>query len=178
MREALQHMAILQSIPLEEHLFGTEYGRHTIHRHPTMAQDMEVVIPELILYEESLHGPHCPQEPASIRHSIDREITHQVSPIIMLPHLIPRGREECQQYLPVRIHPAIFLHDRSALLKLSQRSSMEPHILRIRINMSLQISHGEILSAPHSPHFGEELRSDINAELEDIEEEVIQVCNV
>ena len=41
--------------------------------------------------------------------------------------------------------------------------------------MPLQIPHSDVLSTPHSPHLGEELRSDIDAELEDIEEEVVQV---
>ena len=43
--------------------------------------------------------------------------------------------------------------------------------------MPLQIPHSDVLSTPHSPHLGEELCSDIDAELEDIEEEVVQ-CKV
>ena len=55
---------------------------------------------------------------------------------------------------------------------------MEPHIFRIGVNMSLQISHSDVLSAPHSPHLCEELCCDINAELEDIEEEVVQFLSL
>ena len=52
---------------------------------------------------------------------------------------------------------------------------MEPHIFRVRVHVALQISHCDALSAQHSPHLCEELCGDDDAELEDIEEEVVQI---
>ena len=58
--EALQDAAILTSIPSEEHLSVAEDARHAVGGHAAMLQDVEVVVPELILDEEGHLGPYEP----------------------------------------------------------------------------------------------------------------------
>ena len=43
------------------------------------------------------------------------------------------------------------LHQRTPLLKLAQRSSMEPHVLRVRVHLLPQNTEGFPLAAPHLP---------------------------
>ena len=88
MREALEHVAVLSSVPLEEDLIRSEYRAYAIYRYATMSEDMEVVIPEFILYEERLDRSDGTQEFPGIRDRIDGQITHQVSPVVMFPHLV------------------------------------------------------------------------------------------
>ena len=90
MRETVQYPSILPTIPLEEHLIWTEYARHTIDGHIPMFQDMQVVIPELILNEESHHGTHQSQETTGIRNRIQWEVSDDVRPFIVFPDLIAR----------------------------------------------------------------------------------------
>jgi hypothetical protein len=162
---------------LEEDLFRPEYRADAIYRYSTMPQDVQVVIPEFVLYEERLHRSHGTQEPSCVSNSIHWQVTDEVCPFVMLSDLISRRREKSKKNLPVRIYAAVFLHDRSSLFEFAQRSCMEPHIFRVRVHVPLQISHSDTLSAQHSPHLSEELSSDDYAELEDIEEEVVQINN-
>ena len=66
MCEAVEHTAILATIPLEEHLVLAEYARHTIYRHIAVLKYVQVVIPELVFYKERHNGAYCAQESAGI----------------------------------------------------------------------------------------------------------------
>ena len=157
MCEASQHRTILIPVPAEEYLPGTEDGTDAIDRHMAMAQDVEVVIPELILNEERLHRPHGTQESACVGEGIDGQVADEISTIIVLSHLVARRREERQQYLALWMHVAILLNDRPSLLKFSQRSSMKPSVFSIGIDVLLEVLYGLTLSTPHLLHLiGEE----------------------
>jgi hypothetical protein len=88
MREAVQYATILSAIPLEEHLVRTEDARYTINRHIPVLQDMQVVIPELILDEESHHRTYSPQETPGVGDGIQRQITDDIGSLVVLSHLI------------------------------------------------------------------------------------------
>ena len=152
MCKAVQHATILTAIPLEEHLIGTEDARHAIDRHATMLQDMQVIIPELILDKESHHRSHRAQETTRIGDGVQRQIANNVGTLIILAHFIARRREERQQNLILRMLTAQLLHQRASLFKLTQRSSMEPHILCFRINLLSQDAECLTLTTPHFPH--------------------------
>ena len=72
MGEAVEHTAILAAIPLEEHLVGTEDTADAIDRHVPVLQNVQVVIPELVLDEERHHGTDSPQEAAGIGNRVER----------------------------------------------------------------------------------------------------------
>ena len=152
MCKALQHRGILTAIPLEEHLIRAENARHTIDRHMTVFQNMQVVIPELVLDEEGHHRTNGPEEAAGVGNRVEWQIGDDVSPLVVFPHLITRRREERQQDLVFRMFPPQLLHQRASLLKLAQRGSMEPHILGIRINFLAQDLESLTLSPPHLAH--------------------------
>ena len=57
--KAFQHMTILTTIPAEEYLSWTENTADTIDRNATMTQNMQIVIPELVLDEECHDRTHC-----------------------------------------------------------------------------------------------------------------------
>ena len=97
--EAFQHTPILPTIPAEEHLARTEDAAHAVGGHTAMFQDMEVVVPELILDEERHAGTHQSQEAARVAGGIKRQIADDVGSLVVLAHLIARWREECQQNL-------------------------------------------------------------------------------
>ena len=60
--DTMQHTGVLLAIPTEEDLVRSEYARHAVDRHSTMLQYVEIVVPELILNEESHNGTHGTQE--------------------------------------------------------------------------------------------------------------------
>ena len=62
-----------------------------------MAQDVHVVVPELILDEERHHRSDGTQETACVAHRVERQVTHDVGSLVVLTHLIARGREERKQ---------------------------------------------------------------------------------
>ena len=64
--EAVEHTAILTTIPLEEHLVLAEYARHTINRNVTMLQYVQIVVPELVFDKERHNRADCAQESAGI----------------------------------------------------------------------------------------------------------------
>ena len=64
--KASQHMSILPAIPAEEDLSGTEDAADTIDGNATMFQDVEIVVPELVLDEESHHRTNGTQEAAGV----------------------------------------------------------------------------------------------------------------
>ena len=84
-----------------------------------MLKDVEVVVPELIFDEVSHHRSDCPQEPTGIGNRIQWQIGDNVSPFVVLTHLIARRREERQQYLVFRMLTTQLFHQRASLFELS-----------------------------------------------------------
>ena len=91
MSETTQHMTVLVAIPLEEDLIGAEDTRHAIHRNTTMTEDVEIVVPELVLYEECHHWAHGTQKATSIANGIEGQIADDVGTAVVLPDFIARG---------------------------------------------------------------------------------------
>ena len=72
MGEAFQDASILLAIPAEEHLPFAEDTADAIYGHTTMLKDVQVVIPELVLDEESHLGPYGTQEATGVRNRVER----------------------------------------------------------------------------------------------------------
>ena len=89
--KTLQYIRITPTIPFKEHLILTEDTAHTISRNIAMLQDMKKVRPELILDEESHYRTYQPKESDSIQTGIHRHVADDVSPLIVLAHLITDG---------------------------------------------------------------------------------------
>ena len=53
-----------------------------------MLQDMQIVVPEFVLDEESHHGTNRTQEPAGIGHRVDGQVGDNVGTLVILAHLI------------------------------------------------------------------------------------------
>ena len=126
MGETTQHPGITAGIPAEENLVGTEDARHAVDGYISAFQDMQIIVPELILDEEGHHRTHQSQETDGIKWRVKRKITDDVGTLIILAHLVTRRREEGEQNLVLRMELAHPLHDGTALFKLAQRGGMEP----------------------------------------------------
>ena len=85
-----------------------------------MLQDMQIVVPKLVLDEESHHRVDGTQETASVSDGVERQISDDISTFVVLAHLIARRREECEQDLILRMILAQLFHERAALFELSQ----------------------------------------------------------
>lgn len=103
MGEALQHMRILPSVPLEEYLVGTEDAADTIDGHATVLEDMQVVIPELVFDEERHHRMDGPQETAGVGDGVQGKVADDIRSLIILTDLITGGREEREEDLVLRV---------------------------------------------------------------------------
>ena len=88
MSKAVQHATILPAVPLKEHLVRTENARYTINRHIPVFQDMQIIIPELILDEERHHRTDGPKETTGVRNGIQRQIGDDIGTLIILTYLI------------------------------------------------------------------------------------------
>ena len=120
MSEAVEHTPILATIPLKEQLVRAEDTRYAINRNMTMLQDMQIVVPKLVLDEESHHRVDGTQETASVSDGVERQVSDDISTFVVLAHLIAGRREECEQDLIFRMIPAQLLHERATLFELSQ----------------------------------------------------------
>ena len=143
-----------------------------------MVENVEVVIPELILYEESYLRLYEFQEPAGIGDSIDRQVADNVGTLIVLSHLISRGREEGEQNLIFGTVLTQILYDRAALFELAQRCCMNPDILCIGIHLLAQHSERISFSAPHLLHLFVEDTCDCNSQLHYVHYDVIHNKNL
>ena len=114
-----------------------------------MFQNVEVVVPELILNEECHHGSNRAQEATGIAYGVERQVADNVGALIVFPHLIARWRKERQQNLILRMVTTQTLHKWPSLFKLTQRSGMKPHISGIRIDFLFEQSDGIAFATPH-----------------------------
>ena len=117
-----------------------------------MAEDVKVVVPELILDEEGHDRPDRPQETAGIADGVERQVADDVGTLVVLTHLIARRREEGEQNLVLRMVATELLHERTALLELAQGGRMEPYILCRGIYFLLQQFNSLALATPHLAH--------------------------
>ena len=86
----------------------------------TVLQDMQVVIPELILDEIGLDRTYDPQESAGVGNRVERQVADDVGSLVVLAHLVAAGREERQQDFILRVVAPQLFHEWSSLLKLTQ----------------------------------------------------------
>ena len=117
-----------------------------------MFQDMKEIRPELILDEESHHRTYQSKETDGVQPSIHRHITDDISSLIVLAYLITRRRIEGKQNLILRIVLTDTFHQRSSLFKLTERCSMKPNVLSVRIHLLLQYFESLTLTTPHLAH--------------------------
>ena len=171
--KAVQYASVATSIPLEEHLFRSEDARHTIYRHLSVFEDVQVVVPKLILDEECHDWTYGTQETACIHDRVKGQIGNDICAFIVFAHLIARRREERQQNLIFRMFTLQLFHERTPLFKLTQRCSMKPYILRVRIHFLLDDANGPTFSTPHIPHLFTEKRGNDHTNEIDINDDII-----
>ena len=168
MGETLQYVTVLTAVPAEEDLSGTENAADAIDGYAAVFQNMQVVIPELVLDEERHHGADVAQEATGIGDGVQRQVADDVGAGIILAYLIARRREERQQDFVLGVILTQLFHQRTALFELSQRGSMEPHVLGVGIDLLLQDADGVTFATPHLTHlFIKQARND-DAQLVDI----------
>ena len=175
MGEAVEHAAILPTIPAEEDLPLAEDAAHAIDGHAPVFQDVQVVVPELVLDEEGHLGPYDAQEAPGIGDGVERQVADDVGSGIVLAHLVARRREERQQDLQFRTATAQLFHQRASLLKLPKRCGMEPYIVCLRVHLLAQHPEGVALATPHLAHLLVELAGDGHAQKVEINDEVIHI---
>ena len=134
---------------------------------------MEVVVPKLILHEKGHDRAYRAKEAARVADGVDREVGDDVRPLVVLAHLVARRREEGEQDLVVGKLAAYGLHQRTALLKLAERRGMKPDIASRRIDPLLKHAKGCLLATPHLAHLRVEARSNADAQLHGIHDEVV-----
>ena len=88
MCEAFQYATVLMTVPTEEYLIIAENAANTIHRYTTVLEDMQVVVPELVLNKERHLRTNGAQEATRIRDSVQREVADNISSLVVLTHLI------------------------------------------------------------------------------------------
>ena len=168
MGKAVEHTTILTSVPTEEDLVRTENAGHAIDGYAAVFQDMQVVIPELVLDEERHHGADITQEATGIGDGVQRQVADDVGAGIILAYLIARRREECQQDFVLRMILSQLFDQRTALFELSQRGSMEPHVLGVGVDLLLQDADGLPFATPHLAHLFIKQACNDDAQLVDI----------
>ena len=137
MSKAFQDRPIFSSVPTEEQLLRTEDGRNTIYWYIPTVQFRQVVFPELVFYKESHTRTGQFHKPTGIGRRIQRQVTYHIGPLIILPHLVSRRREESLQNLIVRITFPDFFNQRPALFEFSQGCRVKPDVFRLPVNTLL-----------------------------------------
>ena len=134
---------------------------------------MQVIIPELVLYEESHHRTYKSQESSCVGNGVDGKVGDDIGTLIVLAHLITRRREERQQDLVFRMFATQLFHKRPALFELSERGCVKPHVLCLRVNFLLEDAECLALTTPHLTHFLVEATVDRHTKQVKIYEDVI-----
>ena len=88
MGEALQYVSVLAAIPLEENLILAEDATHAVHRDIAVFQNVQVVVPKLILDEEGHFGAYDAQKSTRIGDGVEGKIADDVGTFIVLAYLI------------------------------------------------------------------------------------------
>ena len=121
------------AVPSEERVVRAEDSRDQVNRDPVLRKDVQVVEPVFVLDEDGHGRPDKLNEFSCISPGIGRKVKDEVGPGIVFPDLISRGGVKGEED-PVFRHPvAELLHQRSSLLILSQRGTMEPGDLPVRL---------------------------------------------
>ena len=118
--DGFQGRVFAKQVPLEEVLVGTEDAAHAVGLDAFATTNEQVVQPELILDEDGNLWMCQTQEGKCVAWCVERQVTNQVSSLIVLPHLITGRREERQQNLVFRTFCTQAFHEWSSLLKLTQ----------------------------------------------------------
>jgi hypothetical protein len=118
--KTLQHVSILTSVPTEEYLVGTEYGAYAIYGNLPVTQNVQVVIPELVLYEKRRNGTHRTKETTCVGNGVDRQICYDVGTRIVLPYLVARRREEGKEDFVVGMFQTNAFYDGTSLFELTE----------------------------------------------------------
>ena len=163
------------TVPSEENLPWTEYARHTVCRYAAMLQYVQIVEPELILYEKGHHRPDGSQEANGMQTSVERQIADDIGSLVILSHLVARGREESKQYLVFGMFSAQLFHQWTALFKLTQRGSMKPYVLSILIHLLTQHTESSTLTAPHLAYLLVEQAVYHHAQLVQVDNQLVHV---
>ena len=87
-RETAQYVGILTTIPAEEYLAGTEDAADAIDWYATMAQDVQVVVPELVLDEEGHDGSYGSEKASGIGDSVQWQVADEICTFVVLAHFI------------------------------------------------------------------------------------------
>ena len=133
--EVAQHVPIRTAVPFKENLPAAKDGRHAINGDAALMQLIQIVLPKLILDKKRHAGIHQVKKLPHIARFVERQITHDIRPPVVLAHFITRRRKECQQNTIIRIFGTYLLNQRASLFKLSQRGSVKPDITRILLQL-------------------------------------------
>ena len=87
-REAVEHLCIASAIPLEEDLLRAEDARDAVGRDIAVFQDMKVVVPELVFYEQGADGMNCPEKAPCVARCVKRQIAYDVRTLVVLAHFV------------------------------------------------------------------------------------------
>ena len=159
MVEVTQHVSVRSAVPFKENLPTTEDGRHAINRCATLVQLIQIVFPKLILDEECHAGIHQIEELLHIAWLVERQVANNIRPPVILTHFVTRRRKECQQNTIIGIFGTYLLYQRTPLLKLAQRSRVEPDIARILLQLLPKKLIHHPMSLHHLPWFTAERSS-------------------
>ena len=138
-----------------------------------MLQDMQVVVPKLVLDEECHLRTYGSQKAACIANGVEWQIADDVGTLVVLAHLIARGREERQQNLDIWMFALHLLHQRTALLELAQRGSMEPYVAGLGIYLLAKHTDGLALAVPHLTDLLVEKAVDDDTKLVEIDDDIV-----
>ena len=154
----LQHLGIVPAIPAEEYLVLAEDAAHAVEGDVMVLAAQDIVHPELILDEEGHLGLHMTEGAYDVARRIERQVADDVGSGIVLPHLVARGGEECEQNLILGMLAAETFHEGPSLLKLAERGGVEPDISGSGLHLLAQYSERIPMTLDDEPRLAMEWR--------------------
>ena len=131
MRHAAQATCIFLAIPAEEYLVFAEDARHAVDGNLVAVEHVDVVAPEFIFDEKHRLGTRQTHELAGVGRRVEGEVTHHIGHLVVLPHLIARGREESEENFGFGVFAAQAFHEGAPLFKLAERGGMKPIVFAV-----------------------------------------------
>ena len=131
---------------MEEPLLRTEDSGDTIGGDTPFLEFLQVCRPELVLHENSHRRTQCLNELFRVTTRSEGQVEHTVRRIVVLAHLVARGREERDDDFLLRVLALEPLYHRSRLLELAYRGGVKPHASAERVQLFRPLLEGFALS--------------------------------
>ena len=143
-RHAAQAASVAAAVRAEENLVFAEDARHAVAGNAALVEHLDVIAPKLVFDEKGSLRTSQFHEAPRVEGRVERQVAHEVGAVVILAHLVARGREKGEQYFLFGMLAAQTFHERAALLELAERGGVKPHVSVLAAESTEHLPRGAV----------------------------------